>query len=60
MELLGIPGVCFTVWAPRAMRVSVVGTFNGWDGRRHQMRKLDECGVFQIFLPGVQSGELCN
>ena len=58
MELRGVSGVCFTVWAPRAMRVSVVGTFNGWDGRRHQMRKLDECGVFQIFLPGVQSGEL--
>ena len=58
MELLGIPGVCFTVWAPRAMRVSVVGTFNGWDGRRHQMRKLDECGVFQIFIPHVQPGEL--
>ncbi|MBQ7536222.1 MAG: alpha amylase C-terminal domain-containing protein [Stomatobaculum sp.] len=58
MEIRGVAGVCFTVWTPRAMRVSVVGNFNGWDGRRHQMRKVDECGVFQIFIPGVQPGEL--
>ena len=51
-----IPGVHFSVWAPAAQRVSVVGDFNNWDGRVHQMRKLLPSGVWEIFLPGVHEG----
>ena len=58
MEYGGIAGVRFAVWAPNARRVSVVGSFNGWDGRRHAMRLRRECGVWEIFLPGVQRGDL--
>jgi 1,4-alpha-glucan branching enzyme len=46
----------FAVWAPDAQRVSVVGDFNTWDGRRHPMRLRRECGVWEIFLPGVTAG----
>lgn len=49
-------GVHFAVWAPNARRVSVVGGFNGWDGRRHPMRRRG-AGVWEIFLPGLQPGE---
>ena len=49
----GLTGTGFAVWAPNAQRVSVVGDFNGWDGRRHVMRLRPECGVWEIFLPGV-------
>jgi 1,4-alpha-glucan branching enzyme len=52
----GIDGVAFAVWAPNALRVSVVGDFNDWDGRRHPMRKRIECGVWEIFVPGVAEG----
>ena len=52
----GVPGTAFTVWAPNASRVSVVGDFNFWDGRRHPMRLRRECGVWEIFLPGVGIG----
>lgn len=58
MELNGIYGVLFAVWAPNAIRVSVVGDFNNWDGRRHPMRCLDDSGIFELFIPGLQSGEL--
>ena len=51
-----VPGVHFAVWAPAAQRVSVVGDFNNWDGRVHQMRKLLPSGVWEIFLPGVHEG----
>jgi 1,4-alpha-glucan branching enzyme len=51
-----VPGTRFAVWAPNASRVSVVGDFNHWDGRRHGMRLRRECGVWEIFLPGVQAG----
>jgi 1,4-alpha-glucan branching enzyme len=51
-----LPGVHFAVWAPTAQRVSVVGDFNNWDGRVHQMRKLLPSGVWEIFLPGVHEG----
>lgn len=51
-----VPGVHFAVWAPSAQRVSVVGDFNNWDGRIHQMRKLLPSGVWEIFLPGVHEG----
>ena len=57
MELDGQEGVLFAVWAPGAMRISVVGDFNGWDGRVHQMRRLWDSGIFELFIPGVQKGE---
>ena len=47
----GVPGVRFAVWAPNARRVSVVGDFNTWDGRRHPMRLRHEAGVWEIFVP---------
>ena len=54
--LLGVQGTSFAVWAPNASRVSVVGDFNQWDGRRHPMRQRRECGVWEIFIPGVPLG----
>ena len=54
--LNGVKGVSFAVWAPNAIRVSVVGDFNNWDGRRHQMRRLADGGIFEIFIPGVKEG----
>jgi 1,4-alpha-glucan branching enzyme len=53
----GVPGVRFAVWAPNARRVSVVGDFNGWDGRRHPMRLRREAGVWELFLPRLGPGE---
>nr|WP_211248578.1 1,4-alpha-glucan branching protein GlgB [Paenirhodobacter enshiensis] len=53
----GIRGVHFAVWAPSALRVSVVGGFNNHDGRRHQMRRRGVTGVWEIFVPGLQAGE---
>jgi len=53
----GVSGVNFAVWAPNAMRVSVVGDFNDWDGRVHQMRRLGDSGVFEIFIPRVRPGD---
>jgi 1,4-alpha-glucan branching enzyme len=55
-EVDGARGTAFHVWAPNAQRVSVVGDFNGWDGRRHPMRKLLGCGVWELFIPGVSEG----
>jgi 1,4-alpha-glucan branching enzyme len=52
----GIAGVHFAVWAPNAVRVSVVGDFNRWDGRRHQMRKRVTSGLWEIFVPDVHEG----
>jgi 1,4-alpha-glucan branching enzyme len=52
----GVDGVRFAVWAPQAKRVSVVGDFNAWDGRRHPMRKRVDSGLWEIFLPGVTEG----
>ena len=52
----GVAGTAFAVWAPNASRVSVVGDFNFWDGRCHPMRLRRECGVWEIFLPGVGLG----
>src|SRR5438445_13718442 len=50
-------GVHFAVWAPNAERVSVVGDFNGWDGRVHPMRLLVTAGVWELFIPELQDGE---
>ena len=58
MEIESIPGVRFAVWAPNASRVSVVGDFNGWDGRRHPMRKRVEAGVWELFIPRLPIGTL--
>jgi 1,4-alpha-glucan branching enzyme len=52
----GVAGVVFAVWAPGARRVSVVGDFNDWDGRRHAMRLHPGNGIWEIFVPGVADG----
>jgi 1,4-alpha-glucan branching enzyme len=52
-----VQGVRFAVWAPNAMRVSVVGDFNAWDGRRHAMRSRGGSGVWEIFIPHVGEGD---
>ena len=54
----GVSGTAFAVWAPNARRVSVIGGFNGWDGRVHPMRRRVEAGVWELFVPGVGDGEL--
>jgi len=54
----GVVGVGFAVWAPNAQRVSVVGDFNGWDGRYHPMRPLGVSGVWELFVPGLGPGTL--
>ncbi|MGE3277053.1 MAG: 1,4-alpha-glucan branching protein GlgB [Vicinamibacterales bacterium] len=53
----GASGVHFAVWAPNARRVSVVGQWNGWDGRVHPMRRLVPAGVWEIFIPGLGPGD---
>lgn len=57
MEHDGVAGTHFAVWAPNAQRVSVVGDFNGWDGRRNPMRKRGNTGVWEIFMPNLGEGE---
>ncbi len=57
-EYQGISGVRFAVWAPNAERVSVVGNFNRWDGRVNPMRVHGSSGVWEIFIPGLNAGEL--
>jgi 1,4-alpha-glucan branching enzyme len=54
----GIDGILFATWAPNATRVSVIGDFNGWDGRRHPMRSRGGSGVWELFIPGLESGSL--
>lgn len=56
VEIDGVSGTRFAVWAPNARRVSAVGDFNAWDGRRHPMRLRPEAGVWEIFLPGIGVG----
>ncbi len=58
MTIDGVPGVRFAVWAPNARRVSVVGNFNSWDGRRHPMRLRHPTGVWELFIPRLQAGEI--
>lgn len=57
MKLEGTMGVYFAVWAPNAIRVSAVGDFNDWDGRVHQMRRLGDSGIFEIFVPDAVTGQ---
>ena len=58
VEHQGFKGVHFAVWAPNAHAVSVVGNFNSWDGRRHQMRMLGASGIWEIFIPNLGENEL--
>jgi len=53
-----VAGVSFAVWAPNAQRISVVGEFNFWDGRRHPMRQRRENGIWELFIPAVHEGQL--
>lgn len=53
----GVSGVRFAVWAPEAERVSVVGDFNRWDGRCHPLRSRGSTGLWELFVPGLGSGE---
>ena len=57
-ELEGVPGVHFGTWAPNASRVSVVGDFNDWDGRRHVMRHHPGSGLWDMFIPELEEGTL--
>jgi 1,4-alpha-glucan branching enzyme len=56
LECQGVKGVAFAVWAPGASGVSVVGDFNSWDGRLHQMRIMGSSGIWEIFIPGLEPG----
>src|SRR5574341_405607 len=58
MKLEGVPGVNFSIWAPNAKRVSVVGDFNGWDGRCHPMRLHPGNGLWELFVPEIGEGAL--
>ena len=57
-EADGVAGVLFAVWAPNAERVSVVGDFNGWDGRCHPMRVRHGFGIWELFIPDLAAGTL--
>ena len=57
MVIDGISGTYFAVWAPNVLRASVVGDFNNWDGRAHQMRRLWDSGIFELFLPDAKPGD---
>ena len=52
----GSTGTAFTVWAPNARAVRVVGDFNGWDGQGHAMRSMGGSGVWELFVPGIGAG----
>ena len=56
----GEKGVCFDVWAPNAERIWVIGSFNGWNETSHEMKRLEphEMGIYELFVPGLQEGEL--
>jgi len=58
MTVAGTGGTIFRVWAPAARRVSVIGNFNSWDGRVHQMRSLDNSGLWELFIPDIAENEL--
>lgn len=54
----GVPGVRFTVWAPNARQVAVVGLFNQWQGAQHQMQRITAAGLWTLFIPDIGVGEL--
>lgn len=56
-EFDGVSGVRFSVWAPNAQRVAVIGDFNGWDASRHGLKYYPDAGVWAIFIPGAQAGQ---
>lgn len=58
MKVNGVEGVHFAVWAPNAIRVSVIGNFNRWDGRHHPMQNRGSSGVWEIFIPALRPGDL--
>lgn len=58
MTIDGVSGTYFAVWAPNARSVSVVGSFNMWDGRLHPMRVLGVSGIYELFIPGVTEGAI--
>lgn len=58
MKHQGTAGTHFAVWAPNAARVSVIGDFNVWDGRRNPMRRVGNTGVWEVFLPGISDGDV--
>ena len=58
LTLGAVDGVRFALWSPNARRVSVVGAFNDWDGRRHPMRLRHDAGIWEIFVPHVAKGDL--
>jgi len=58
MQINGIPGVRFAVWAPNAERISVIGEFNRWDGRIHSMAAHGSSGVWELFIPEIEQGTL--
>ncbi|MET0842792.1 MAG: 1,4-alpha-glucan branching protein GlgB [Mycetocola sp.] len=58
VEHSGVSGTAFTVWAPHAQAVRVLGEFNGWDGRLHSLRNMGPTGVWELFVPGLEAGAL--
>ena len=56
MEIDGVRGMYFAVWAPHVQCVSLVGDFNHWDGRLCPMNRMAHCDIYEIFLPGVEEG----
>jgi len=58
MEVDGIKGVLFGIWAPNAKRVSVIGNFNNWDGRTHPLRNINNSGLWELFIPGLENYDM--
>ena len=54
----GVRGVRFTLWAPRAVKVGVAGTFNGWQGNLHPLEQLQDSGVWSALIPGAKEGDI--
>ena len=54
----GVAGTYFAVWAPRAKSVKLIGDFNNWDGKEHEMTRLEPLGIYELFVPGVGEGNI--